>query len=444
MLIGIFGGNNNMEEIIVRGGNQLNGTVRIEGAKNAVLPILAASLLAEEGITTLDNVPILSDVFTMNQVIRHLNVDVDFDEQKNQVTIDASRQLEIEAPYEYVSQMRASIVVMGPLLARNGHAKVAMPGGCAIGKRPIDLHLKGFQALGAKIIQKNGYIEAIADELIGNTIYLDFPSVGATQNIMMAAVKAKGTTIIENVAREPEIVDLANILNKMGAHVYGAGTETMRIEGVDHLHAVNHSIVQDRIEAGTFMVAAAMTEGNVLIADAISEHNRPLISKLIEMGAEIIEEEGGIRVIGPKHILPTDVKTMPHPGFPTDMQAQMTAIQLVAEGTSVVTETVFENRFQHLEEMRRMNAHVKIDGNVAIMDGNHELQGAEVYATDLRAAAALVLAGLKANGITRVRNLNYLDRGYYNFHIKLQKLGADVERVDMDQTPAEKTAQTIA
>lgn len=433
-----------MEEIIVRGGNQLNGTVRIEGAKNAVLPILAASLLAEEGITTLDNVPILSDVFTMNQVIRHLNVDVDFDEQKNQVTIDASRQLEIEAPYEYVSQMRASIVVMGPLLARNGHAKVAMPGGCAIGKRPIDLHLKGFQALGAKIIQKNGYIEAIADELIGNTIYLDFPSVGATQNIMMAAVKAKGTTIIENVAREPEIVDLANILNKMGAQVYGAGTETMRIEGVDHLHAVNHSIVQDRIEAATFMVAAAMTQGNVLIADAISEHNRPLISKLIEMGAEIIEEEGGVRVIGPKHILPTDVKTMPHPGFPTDMQAQMTAIQLVAEGTSVVTETVFENRFQHLEEMRRMNAHVKIDGNVAIMDGNHELQGAEVYATDLRAAAALVLAGLKANGITRVRNLNYLDRGYYNFHIKLQQLGADVERVDMDQTSAEKTAQTIA
>jgi UDP-N-acetylglucosamine 1-carboxyvinyltransferase len=441
--MGIFGGNN-MEEIIVKGGNQLNGTVKIEGAKNAVLPILAASLLAEEGTTVLDNVPILSDVFTMNQVIRHLNVDVEFDEEKNQVTLDASRQLEIEAPYEYVSQMRASIVVMGPLLARNGHAKVAMPGGCAIGKRPIDLHLKGFQALGAKIIQKNGYIEAIADQLIGNTIYLDFPSVGATQNIMMAAVKAKGTTIIENVAREPEIVDLANILNKMGANVYGAGTETMRIEGVEHLHAVKHSIVQDRIEAGTFMVAAAMTQGNVLIADAISEHNRPLISKLIEMGATITEEEEGIRVVGPKHILPTDVKTMPHPGFPTDMQAQMTAIQLVAEGTSVVTETVFENRFQHLEEMRRMNAHVKIDRNVAIMDGKHELQGAEVYATDLRAAAALVLAGLKVNGITRVRNLKYLDRGYYQFHIKLQNLGADVERVETDQTPTVKTAQIIA
>ncbi|MBO1298872.1 MULTISPECIES: UDP-N-acetylglucosamine 1-carboxyvinyltransferase [unclassified Enterococcus] len=433
-----------MEEIIVKGGNQLKGTVKIEGAKNAVLPILAASLLAEEGTTVLDNVPILSDVFTMNQVIRHLNVDVAFDEENNRVTLDASRELEIEAPYEYVSQMRASIVVMGPLLARNGHAKVAMPGGCAIGKRPIDLHLKGFQALGAKIIQKNGYIEAIADQLIGNTIYLDFPSVGATQNIMMAAVKAKGTTIIENVAREPEIVDLANILNKMGANIYGAGTETMRIEGVDHLHAVNHSIVQDRIEAGTFMVAAAMTEGDLLIADAISEHNRPLISKLIEMGATITEEAGGVRVIGPKHILPTDVKTMPHPGFPTDMQAQMTAIQLVAEGTSVVTETVFENRFQHLEEMRRMNAHVKIDGNIAIMDGNHELQGAEVYATDLRAAAALVLAGLKANGITRVRNLKYLDRGYYNFHIKLQQLGADVERVNVEETPIEKAPQTIA
>lgn len=418
-----------MEEIIVQGGNQLKGNVIIEGAKNAVLPILAASLLAEDRVTTLRNVPILSDVFTMNQVIRHLNVDVDFDKENNQVTIDASRQLEIEAPYEYVSKMRASIVVMGPLLARNGHAKVAMPGGCAIGKRPIDLHLKGFQALGATIIQKDGYIEAIADQLKGSHIYLDFPSVGATQNIMMAAVKAKGTTTIDNVAREPEIVDLANILNKMGAKIYGAGTETMRIEGVDSLHAVNHSIVQDRIEAGTFMVAAAMTQGNVLIQDAISEHNRPLLSKLKEMGTQIIEEENGIRIIGPEALKPTDIKTMPHPGFPTDMQAQMTAIQAVAKGNSIVTETVFENRFQHLEEMRRMNAHVKIDGNLAIIEGGHKLQGALVYATDLRAAAALILAGLTATGRTRVRNLKYLDRGYYKFHEKLQALGANVERV---------------
>ena len=420
-----------MEQIIVHGGNtKLEGTVKIEGAKNAVLPILAATLLAEEGVTTLKNVPILSDVFTMNQVIKHLNVAIDFDEDANEVTIDATQPLGIEANYEYVSKMRASIVVMGPLLARNGHAKVAMPGGCAIGKRPIDLHLKGFQALGAKIIQKNGYIEAIADELIGNTIYLDFPSVGATQNIMMAAVRAKGTTIIENVAREPEIVDLANILNKMGANVIGAGTETMRIEGVDKLHAVEHSIVQDRIEAGTFMVAAAMTEGNVLIEEAISEHNRPLISKLTEMGAIIEEEENGIRVIGPKHLKPTDVKTMPHPGFPTDMQAQMTAIQMFAEGTSIVTETVFENRYQHLEEMRRMNADLKIDGNIAVINGGNELQGAAVEATDLRAAAALILVGLRANGITRVSNLKYLDRGYYEFHKKLQKLGANFYRLN--------------
>ena len=432
-----------MEEIIVRGGKQLEGTVHIEGAKNAVLPILAATLLAEEGTSTLSNVPILSDVFTMNQVIRYLNTDVEFNEEAKEIKVNATRQLNVEAPYEYVSKMRTSIVVMGPLLARNGHAKVAMPGGCAIGKRPIDLHLKGFQALGAKIIQKNGYIEAIADELVGDTIYLYFPSVGATQNIMMAAVKAKGTTVIENVAREPEIVDLANFLNKMGASIHGAGTETMRIEGVDHLHAVSHPIVQDRIEAGTFMVAAAMTEGNVLIDGAIPEHNRPLISKLIEMGVKITEENDGLRVIGPKALKATDIKTMPHPGFPTDMQAQMTAIQLVADGVSTTTETVFENRFQHLEEMRRMNAQVKIDNNVALIKGASQLQGAEVYATDLRAAAALVLAGLRANGITRVRNLKYLDRGYYQFHKKLQQLGADVERVDTESRKATDAATVL-
>lgn len=428
-----------MEEIIVKGGNQLKGTVKIEGAKNAVLPILAATLLAEEGITTLHNVPILSDVFTMNEVIRQLNTEVTFNQENNEVIIDATKKLYIEAPYEYVSQMRASIVVMGPLLARNGHAKVAMPGGCAIGKRPIDLHLKGFQALGATIIQKDGYIEAIADELTGAEIYLDFPSVGATQNIMMAAVKAKGTTVISNVAREPEIVDLANILNKMGAKIYGVGTETMRIEGVSTLHAVNHAIVQDRIEAGTFMVAAAMTQGDVLIEDAIAEHNRPLLSKLSEMGAKVIETEDGVRIVGPKELKATTIKTMPHPGFPTDMQAQMTAIQAVANGRSVVTETVFENRFQHLEEMRRMNLDVKIDGNVALIEGAADLQGAIVNATDLRAAAALILVGLRANGVTRVRNLKYLDRGYYEFHKKLQGLGADVERVsDMPKTAAAK------
>ena len=431
-----------MEEIIVRSGNKLEGNVKIEGAKNAVLPILAASLLAEEGTSILKNVPVLSDVLTMNQVIHHLNATIDFNEQTNTVTIDAQPTLAIEAPYEYVSEMRASIVVMGPLLARNGHAKVAMPGGCAIGKRPIDLHLKGFQALGATIIQKDGYIEAIADELIGSNIYLDFPSVGATQNIMMAAVKAKGITTIDNVAREPEIVDLANFLNKMGAKIYGAGTQTMRIEGVEKLVGTRHSIVQDRIEAGTFMVAAAMTQGNVLIEEAISEHNRPLISKLVEMGVSIIEENGGIRVIGPDELKPTDIKTLPHPGFPTDMQAQMTAIQAIASGLNVVNETVFENRFQHLEEMRRMNAKVKIEGNIAMIEGGTALQGAVVYATDLRAAAALILLGLRAEGITRVRNLKYLDRGYYKFHEKLAALGADIERVS-DQEVRNKEPQPV-
>ncbi len=431
-----------MEEIIVRSGNKLEGNVKIEGAKNAVLPILAASLLAEEGTSILTNVPVLSDVLTMNQVIHHLNATIDFNEQTNTVKIDAQSTLAIEAPYEYVSEMRASIVVMGPLLARNGHAKVAMPGGCAIGKRPIDLHLKGFKALGATIIQKEGYIEAIADELIGSNIYLDFPSVGATQNIMMAAVKAKGITTIDNVAREPEIVDLANFLNKMGAKIYGAGTQTMRIEGVEKLFGARHSIVQDRIEAGTFMVAAAMTQGNVLIEEAISEHNRPLISKLVEMGVSIIEENGGIRVIGPDELKPTDIKTLPHPGFPTDMQAQMTAIQAIASGLNVVNETVFENRFQHLEEMRRMNAKVKIEGNIAMIEGGTALQGAVVYATDLRAAAALILLGLRAEGITRVRNLKYLDRGYYKFHEKLAALGADIERVS-DQEVRNKEPQPV-
>ncbi|MGX6978699.1 UDP-N-acetylglucosamine 1-carboxyvinyltransferase [Vagococcus elongatus] len=420
-----------MEHIIVQGGRQLEGTVKIEGAKNAVLPILAAALLAEEGVTKLTNVPILSDVFMMNEVIKHLNTKLNFDEETNTVTIDATDELKNEAPYEYVSQMRASIVVMGPLLARTGHARVAMPGGCAIGKRPTDLHLKGLQALGATITQEDGYIEAIAENgLKGARIYLDFPSVGATQNILMAAVKAKGKTTIENAAREPEIVDLANVLNKMGAKIMGAGTESMRIEGVERLHAVDHRIVQDRIEAGTFMVAAAMTKGNVLIEEGIIEHNRPLVSKLREMGVIVSEEEEGIRVIGPEQLKSTDIKTLPHPGFPTDMQAQMSTIQVIAEGTSVITETVFENRFQHLIELGRMGASYKIDNNVAYIFNKSNLTGAEVAATDLRAAAALVLAGLVAEGRTKVTHLEYLDRGYYKFHEKLAALGASIERID--------------
>lgn len=418
-----------MEKIIVHGGNRLTGVVHIEGAKNAVLPILAATILGQEGRTHLANVPVLSDVYTMNKVLRFLNLSVDFDEAKREVTIDATKQVSSEAPFEYVSKMRASIVVMGPLLARLGHARVALPGGCAIGTRPIDLHLKGLEALGARIEQHDGYIEAFADRLKGTHIYLDFPSVGATQNILMAACLAEGTTVIDNVAREPEIVDLANILNKMGAHVRGAGTETLRIDGVEKMHGTDHSVVQDRIEAGTFMVGAALTHGNVLIQDGIVEHNKPLISKLQEMGAQVTEEPAGIRVIGPEKLQPTDVKTLPYPGFPTDMQPQMTILQLAAGGTSTMTETVFENRFMHLEELRRMNAQYQVNGRTVVMHGPTDFNGAEVAATDLRAAAALVLAGLVADGYTQVTNLKYLDRGYYDFHKKLAALGAEVKRV---------------
>lgn len=419
-----------MEKIIVHGGHRLEGTVEIEGAKNAVLPILAASILASEGRTFLSNVPILSDVYTMSNVIRFLNVQVGLDESTKTMVLDATGNLSYEAPFKYVSKMRASIVVLGPLLARLGHAKVAMPGGCAIGSRPIDLHLKGLEAMGVEIERHDGYIEARTDGLKGANIYLDFPSVGATQNIMMAATLARGTTIIENVAREPEIVDLANVLNKMGAKVYGAGTETIKVVGVDHLHGTEHTIIQDRIEAGTFMVAAALTKGNVLIKDAIVEHNKPLISKLEEMGVEVIDEENGVRIIGPEKLKPTTVKTLPHPGFPTDMQPQMSILQLAADGTSILTETVFENRFMHLEELRRMNADFKIEGSSVILYGPTDFCGAEVAATDLRAAAALVLAGLVSRGITQVTHLKYLDRGYYMFHEKLASLGAEIKRAN--------------
>ncbi|SDQ16688.1 UDP-N-acetylglucosamine 1-carboxyvinyltransferase [Carnobacterium viridans] len=433
-----------MEKIVVRGGKHLTGTVKVEGAKNAVLPILAATILASKGQSKLTNVPILSDVFTINEVLSHLNLSVDFNETEKEITLDATKELHYEAPFEYVSKMRASIVVMGPLLARLGHAKVALPGGCAIGTRPIDLHLKGFEAMGAEVHIENGYIEAFADQLKGAHIYLDFPSVGATQNIMMAATLAKGTTTIENVAREPEIVDLANFLNRMGAKVIGAGTESIRIEGVTELTGTEHSIIPDRIEAGTFMIAAAVTKGNIFIEDAVAEHNKPLISKLKEMGVQFKDEDNGLRVIGPDKLKATDVKTMPHPGFPTDMQAQMTIAQVFAEGTSTMKETVFENRYMHMEELRRMNAEFKIEGQTLVIYGPAELQGAEVAATDLRAAAALIIAGLVSKGYTRVTHLEYLDRGYYEFHKKLQALGADVERVEestegtMEETELER------
>lgn len=420
-----------MDKIIIQGGsNPLVGSVKIEGAKNAVLPLLAATILATTGKTTLTNVPVLSDVFTMNNVVRGLNTKVTFEQEENKITVDATQPLSEEAPYKYVSKMRASIVVLGPILARNGHAKVSMPGGCTIGSRPIDLHLKGLEAMGAEIKQTAGFIEAKANRLHGAHIYMDFPSVGATQNIMMAATLADGVTVIENAAREPEIVDLAVLLNKMGAKVRGAGTETLTITGVKELSGTSHSVVQDRIEAGTFMVAAAMTGGNVLVRDAIWEHNRPLIAKLMEMGVSVTEEDEGIRIRSDlSKLKAVNVKTLPHPGFPTDMQAQFTALMTVAKGESTMIETVFENRFQHLEEMRRMGLHSEIMRDTARIVGCQVLQGAEVMSTDLRASAALILTGLVAEGETKVGQLTHLDRGYYQFHKKLSNLGASIRRV---------------
>jgi UDP-N-acetylglucosamine 1-carboxyvinyltransferase len=429
-----------LEKIIVRGGNRLSGTVKVEGAKNAVLPVIAASLLASDGKSVIRDVPTLSDVYTINEVLRYLNAEVEF--ENNQVIVNASRELSEEAPFEYVRKMRASVLVMGSLLARNGRARVALPGGCAIGSRPIDQHLKGFEAMGALVKVGNGFIEAEAENgrLHGAKIYLDFPSVGATENIMMAATLAKGTTILENVAKEPEIVDLANFLNKMGAKVRGAGTGTIRIEGVDKLYGTDHNIIPDRIEAGTFMVAAAITGGNVLVQGAVPEHSTSLIAKMEEMGVLFIEESEGIRVIGPEKLRAVDIKTMPHPGFPTDMQSQMMALLLHANGTSVITETVFENRFMHVEEFRRMNADIKIEGRSVVINGPSNLQGAEVAATDLRAAAALILSGLVADGVTRVTELKHLDRGYVNFHEKLASLGADIERItEQDETSTNVT-----
>jgi len=417
-----------VSKLIVRQSPPLVGRVKIDGAKNSVLPIMAASLLTEERCI-LEDVPLLEDVYVACQVLRCFGSHVKI--SNNTVIIDNSNTYKGEAPYELTRKMRASFLVMGPLLARHGHAKISMPGGCAIGSRPIDLHLKGFSALGADITLGYGYIEAKADKLVGSKIYLDFPSVGATENIMMAAALARGQTIIENAAEEPEIVDLSNFINAMGGNVRGAGTGTIRIEGVDRLHGAVHGVIPDRIEAGTFMVAAAMTKGNVLLENALIDHLKPIEAKLKEAGAVIIDEGEGVRVIGPDRINPIDIKTLPYPGFPTDMQAQMMAMVTTAPGTSIITETVFENRFMHVNELKRLGANIKIEGRSAIVEGVSHLTGTSVKATDLRAGAALVLAGLIAHGQTEISNIYHIDRGYYRIEEKLAKLGANIKRIHL-------------
>jgi len=421
-----------LEKLIVKGGNRLVGAVKTSGAKNAVLPIIAASILGTTP-SHLDEVPMLEDVHTISEVLKCLGLAVECSPEKNVLDIDSTEITSYEAPYELVRTMRASFLVMGPLLARIGKARISMPGGCAIGARPIDIHLKGFEALGVKIEQGHGYIEASAPEgLKGTSIYFDFPSVGATENIMMAASLAEGTTILENAAEEPEIVDLANYLNKMGAKIRGAGTDTIRIEGVDKLHGADYTIIPDRIEAGTYMIAAAMTGGDVVVENVLPEHQKPLIAKLREAGAVVEEDIDKVRVIGKNPLKAVSIKTLPYPGFPTDMQAQMMAMMVIAEGRSKVTETVFENRFMHVVELNRMGAQISTEGRSAVIDGPCKLTGCDVRATDLRAGAAMILAGLVAEGTTRIGDLHHIDRGYENIVAKLKKLGADIERVDVD------------
>ncbi|WP_025025736.1 UDP-N-acetylglucosamine 1-carboxyvinyltransferase [Caldalkalibacillus mannanilyticus] len=428
-----------MDKIIVRGGNRLTGKIRVSGAKNAVLPIIAASILGEKGTSVIDDVPQLDDVFTINEVLRNLNIQVHYHNRR--LTVNASQELNYEAPYEYVRKMRASVLVMGPLLARTGRAKVALPGGCAIGSRPIDQHLKGFEALGAEITLGSGYIEAkVEGRLQGAKIYLDIPSVGATENIMMAATLAEGITILENAAEEPEIVDLANYLNAMGAKIRGAGTGTIRIEGVESLEGANHVVIPDRIEAGTYMIAAAITRSNLFIENAIPHHLYPLIAKLKEMGVEVLETEDGIQVNADgKELHSVDVKTMPHPGFPTDLQPQMMALLCSTKGPCVVTETVFENRYMHVEEFKRMNAAIKIEGRSAFLQGETKFQGTKVTATDLRAGAALILTGLIADGFTEIGALHHIDRGYEDIVSKLVGIGASIERITAQEVEQEET-----
>lgn len=421
-----------MEKLIINGGKKLTGRVKISGAKNAVLPIIAATLLGQETPSRLDEVPNLDDVHTIAEVLCELGVKAKYNHADNTFTVDSTDIKKYEAPYELVRKMRASFLIMGPLLARLGQAKISLPGGCAIGTRPIDLHLKGFEALGAEIEMGHGFIDARAPHgLKGARIYLDFPSVGATENIIMAASMAEGQTILENPAQEPEIIDLANFLNVMGAKIRGAGTNVIKIDGVKRLGGANYTIIPDRIEAGTYMVAAAMTQGDVYIENAISEHLKPVIAKLKEAGVNIEENVDGIRVNCDKRTVAVDVKTMPYPGFPTDMQAQFMAMLAVSEGIGVVAETVFENRFMHVDEFKRMGANIKVDGRTATVEGVAKLTGCEVKATDLRAGAAMVLAGLVADGETQIGCIHHIDRGYDNLVPKLVALGADIRRVDV-------------
>lgn len=415
-----------MTKIVVENSEALHGTVRVSGSKNSALPVLAATILSG-GKNRIEQLPKLSDITIMYELLDSIGARVDLDGRG--AWVDCGRIKNDTAPYELVSKMRGSFLLAGPLLARHGHTRISLPGGCPIGTRPIDLHLKGFEAMGAEITQGHGYIDVVGPELHGAKIYLDFPSVGATENIMMAAVLAEGETILENVAVEPEIVDLAEFLKSMGAKITGAGTDNIRITGVPELHPANHKIIPDRIEAGTYMVAIAMTHGNAIIQNVNPAALTPITAKLREIGVTIQEGDECIMLDAQGELKPADVKTLPFPGFPTDMQAPFTSLMSMIEGTSIIVETVFENRFLHVAELNRMGTKIKIDGRTAVIDGGHPLMGAQVKATDLRAGAALVLAGLIATGDTEIKEIEHIDRGYEDIVGKLQKMGARIERI---------------
>jgi UDP-N-acetylglucosamine 1-carboxyvinyltransferase len=415
-----------MDQIRIIGGTPLHGVVEVSGAKNAALPILAASLLGG-GECVIDHVPQVKDLVTMTKLLALLGVEVQI--EGGRVMLEASKVQSIEAPYDLVKTMRASILALGPLLTRLGEAKVSLPGGCAIGTRPVNLHLKGLAMMGAEIQVEHGYIHAKASRLKGARIDLDFPTVTGTENLIMAACLAKGTTSLHHVAREPEISDLCAFLTKRGAKILGAGTDTITIEGVSELHGAKHRVMPDRVEAGTFVMAGAITGGDVMIKGCVTDHLGIMFTKIQEMGVELTENAEGMRIRRPTPLQAVEVKTLPYPGFPTDLQAQMMALMSVAEGTSVMTETIFEGRFLHVPELHRMGASIEVDGPHAVVKGTPALTGAEVMASDLRASAGLVLAGLAAEGETTVSRVYHLDRGYERLEEKLQALGGHVQRV---------------
>ncbi|ADL12289.1 UDP-N-acetylglucosamine 1-carboxyvinyltransferase [Acetohalobium arabaticum] len=415
-----------MSSFIVEGGNRLTGEVEISGAKNAVLPILAGTALSS-GENSIHQVPKLRDVRVMKEVLESLGAEVS--QEDDVITVNSRLIDSCEIAEALMRKMRATVFLMGPLLARFNQVRISQPGGCSIGPRPIDLHIKGLKALGAKFTEGHGYLEVKADKLVGADIHLDFPSVGATENIMMAATKAKGTTVLRNAAKEPEIIDLQNFLNCMGAEIRGAGTDMIKIKGVEKLQSINYTVIPDRIETGTFMVAAAITNGEVLLQNVIPEHIEPVIAKLIEAGVEIKYDQDQIKVTGVPKVKAVDVKTLPYPGFPTDMQPQFMALLSVAEGTSVITETIFENRFKHADELRRMGADIKIESRSAIIEGIDNLSGTVVEASDLRAGAALVLAGLVAENKTEIKDIYHIDRGYEDLEEKIDRLGGQISRV---------------